>query len=357
MRRSQKGNGQKIVVGLSGGIDSSMALVLLKKAGWRPVGVFLKFSTQSNTKNLSAENVCRKLDVPHYVLNVEKEFHKRVISYFIEELKEKRTPNPCVVCNRYFKFKQLFQWAKNNHIQYVATGHYAQTRKNLKTGKYELLKAKDKSKDQTYTLSLLPQSWLKHLVFPLGNYTKKDVYRMATKEGFESLVHKKESQDFCFVANKFLAIFLEREIGLQPGPIKDSLGHTLGKHRGLHFYTIGQRRGINLPDGPYFVKDLGVKNNTLLVTKNEEDIFHKTVWLSSLYFISGEQTQKEVKVAAKIRYNQPLAKATLIPLRENRAKLVFQHPQRAITLGQFAVFYKKDICLGAAIINNEVSEV
>ena len=323
-------------------------------------GVSLKFSTWAEFKEntccnasslRSAKNLCQKLDVPYSVFNVEKEFQEKVIDYFIRELKEKRTPNPCVVCNRYFKFKQLFEWAHHHHIKYVATGHYARIRKNTKTKKYELGKAKDKLKDQTYTLSLLPQSWLEYLVFPLGNYTKKEVYQLAAKEGFKSLVSKKPSQDFCFVADKSLDFFLEKEIGLKPGPIKNSQGHILGEHKGLHFYTIGQRKGIKLPGGPYFVKDFDVENNALLVTKDEKEIFDKSVSLSSLYFIGGEQPQKAIKVLAKIRYGQPPAKATLIPLLGNKAHLVFQQPQRAITPGQFAVFYKKEICLGSAVIN------
>ena len=352
MRKShQKGNGQKIVVGLSGGIDSSMALVFLKKAGWQPVGVSLKFSTWSNKKNSLAKDICQKLDIPYHVFNVEKEFQEKVIHYFIEELKKNRTPNPCVICNRYLKFKQLFEWANQHGIQYVATGHYARTRKNSKTKKYELLKAKDEQKNQTYVLSLLPQGWLECIIFPLGDYTKKEIYRLADKEGFASLVAQKQSQDFCFVANKSLDFFLEKEIGARSGPIKDSQGHVLGKHRGLHFYTIGQRKRINLPGGPYFVKELDIKKNVLLVTKNEKEIFSKTVFLSSLHFISGKHPQKEIKVTAKIRYSQPSAKAALFPLKGDKVKLVFQQPQRAITPGQFAVFYKKDICLGSASIN------
>ena len=353
---------KQILVGMSGGVDSSMALLLLKKQGWQPIGVSLKYAVWKDKNNLLRENVCcsaesfkiakkicEKLGVPHYISDVSKEFKKEVIDYFLKELKNNRTPNPCIICNRYLKFKKLFEWAKKHNIKYVATGHYAGIKKNLKTGKYQLLKVKDK--DQTYSLCLLPQRWLRYIVFPLENYTKKEVYRIAKKHGFEFFLKTKQSQDFCFVANKSIHCFLEKEIGIKQGLIKDTENNILGKHQGLYFYTIGQRKGIKLPNGPYFVSKLDVSKNVLIVTKKKKELYQKEIFLSSCHFVSGVFPLNKIRVKAKIRYQQALVSAVLFPLSKNRAKLIFDKPQRAVTPGQFAVFYQKNVCLGGGRID------
>ena len=354
---------KKIVVGISGGIDSSMSLVFLKKQGWDPIGLFLKLPIWKNKGNLLRENtkctkkslsnskkICKKLKIPHYVFNVEKEFKKEVIGYFIKELRKNKTPNPCIVCNRYLKFKKLFEWAKKHKIQYVATGHYARIRKKEKIEEYELLRAKDRKKDQTYSLCFLPKKWLKNIVFPLGEYKKEEIYKMAKKMGFDFLLKRKQSQDFCFVSGKSLNNFLAKEIGENPGPIKDTQGKILGRHQGLHFYTIGQRKGINLPGGPYFVESFDIGHNILIVTKNKKELLEKAVFLSPIHFIGSKPLKKEIRIKAKIRYQQPLAKAMLYLITNKKAKLAFDRPQRSITPGQFAVFYQGEICLGAGVI-------
>ncbi len=356
-------NIKKIVVGMSGGVDSSMALVLLKKQGWQPVGVSLKYAVWKDKENLLRENVCcsaesfeiaknicKELNVPHHIFNVSKEFKKEVIDYFILELKNNRTPNPCIICNRYLKFKKLFEWAKKHNIRYVATGHYARIREDKKTNKYELLKAKDSNKDQTYSLSFLPQKWLKNIIFPLSDYTKEEIFKMAKKEGFGFYLKRKQSQDFCFVAGKCLNCFLEKEIGIEEGLIKDRTGNILGKHNGLHFYTLGQRKGINLSGGPYFVIGFDIKSNILIVSKEENDLFNREAILFPYHFISNERLEKKIIVQAKIRSRHGLAKATLIPINSRRMKIIFNNPQKAITPGQFAVFYQNNICLGGGRI-------
>ncbi|MBU4369408.1 tRNA 2-thiouridine(34) synthase MnmA, partial [Patescibacteria group bacterium] len=338
---------KQIVVGMSGGIDSSMALVLLKKQGWQPIGVSLKYAVWQDKKNLLRENVCcstqsfkiardvcQKLKVPHYIFDVSAEFKKQVIDYFIKELKNKKTPNPCIVCNRYLKFEKLFKWAKEHNIQYVATGHYARLRREIPNSKsqipkYQLLRAKDKEKDQTYSLSFLPQKWLKNIVFPLGDYTKPEIYKIAKKYKFDVFLKQKESQDFCFVAGKSMKCFLEKEIGTKTGLIKDKKGNILGKHQGLHFYTIGQRKGINLPGGPYFVLKIDKRKNILIVTKDEKKLCQKQVFVSHCHFTSGTPPQKKIQVQAKIRYRQELSRATLTPISKTKIKLVFNKPQRA----------------------------
>jgi len=354
---------KKIVVGMSGGVDSSMALVLLKKQGWQPIGISLKYAIWQNKENLLRENVCcstesfeiaknicQKLNVPYHIFNVSKEFKKEVIDYFVSELKNNRTPNPCIICNRYLKFKKLFEWAEKHNIKHVATGHYARIGENKKTNKYELMRSKDENKDQTYSLSFLPQKWLKNIIFPLGNYTKKETYQMVEKEGFKFFLKRKQSQDFCFVAGKCLNCFLEKEIGKKEGAIKDTAGNILGKHNGLHFYTLGQRKGINLSGGPYFVAKLDTKSNTLIVTKREKDLLSKGAVLLPYHFISDKKLEKRIKIQAKIRSQHNPAKATLIPINSEQIRIIFDKPQKSITPGQFAVFYQNDVCLGGGKI-------
>ncbi|MEK7580026.1 MAG: tRNA 2-thiouridine(34) synthase MnmA [Patescibacteria group bacterium] len=358
------GEGRKIVVGMSGGVDSSMALLLLKKQGWRPIGVSLKLPAWKNKKNHLRENVCctvesfriakkicHKLGVPYYIADVQKDFKREVINYFIFSLKRKQTPNPCVICNRYLKFKKLLDWAKRHRIDYVATGHYAKIRRNSKACKYELLKGKDKNKDQSYSLCFLPQKWLSHIIFPLGDYIKEEVYKLAKKEGFEFFLKTKQSQDFCFIDNKSMPEFLKKEIGQKQGLIMDENHQVLGKHQGLHFYTIGQRKGINLPNGPYFVKGFDIKKNILIATNKPKELLQKKVFLSSFNFISAALPNKAINVQAKIRYRQSLESAILYPVKLGKLKIVFKKSQRAITPGQFCVFYNKNVCLGGGVIN------
>ena len=359
---------------MSGGVDSSIALVLLKKQGWEPIGISLKLPVWQSPKNLLRENtccnkeslkiakkICQKLGVEYYIFDVRNDFKKEVIDYFISELKSKRTPNPCIVCNRYLKFRKIFEFAKKLGASHIATGHYARVRKvksqKSKVKSFELLRGRDKDKDQSYALCFLPQKWLSNIVFPLGGYTKTQAYQMAKDEGFDFLLKKPQSQDFCFVAGKSLPAFIKEKIGKKPGEIVDPKGKILGKHEGLYFYTIGQRKGINLSGGPWFVKEFNIPKNRLVVTKKVKDLFKKEVFLSPFHFINGKSPKKKVKVMAKIRYQQPLAKAILYPPKDGKLRLLFEKTQRAITPGQFAAFYlpaesagEKEICLGGGRI-------
>jgi len=367
---------KEIIVGMSGGVDSSISLVILKNQGWRPIGVSLKLPVWKNSQNLLRENVCctkesldtakkicQQLKVPHHIFDVRPDFKKKVIDYFISELKKNKTPNPCIICNRYLKFKKLFEFAKKVGVKYVATGHYArkrefpisnfpqhQTVRGRQFPIYQLLKAKDENKDQTYSLCFLTQEQLKNIVFPLGNYTKSEVYEMAKVQGFDIFLKKKESQDFCFVAGKSLPAFLKEKIGQKPGKVINNKGKVLGKHQGLHFYTIGQRKRLDIVNGPWFVKDFDVKNNNLIVTKNQKEIEQKEIYLSPFNFISNIPLKKKLKVMAKVRYRQALSPATLFPLKKGKLQLIFDKPQRAVTPGQFAVLYMGEVCLGGGKI-------
>jgi len=361
----KKNNNRQVVVGLSGGVDSSVSLLLLKKQGYQPIGVSLKYAVWQSKENILKENICcsqesfaiarkicQKLKVPYYTIDCRDEFKRKVMGYFLSVLKDKGTPNPCVVCNKLVKFKKLFEFAKEKGAQYVATGHYARIRKNQKSGDYELLKGKDKKKDQSYFLCLLKQNQLKNIIFPLGNLTKEKVYQIAKKEGFNFFTKTKQSQDLCFVSRQSIPFYLEEKIGFQPGEIIDIQGNLLGQHQGLYFYTIGQRKKIKLSDGPWWVVSFKKKKNQLIVTNKENDpaLFSRTIIVSNVHFISGKAPQKVIKIEAKTRFSQPLASAKLYSLQKNKLKLVFEQSQKAVTPGQWAVFYQGEICLGGGVI-------
>ena len=389
----------KIVVGMSGGVDSSVALLLLKKQGYEPIGVSLKYAVWKDRKNLLRENVCcsaqsfavaetvcKKLGVPYYILDFSQEFKKVVMEYFLQTLKKKETPNPCAVCNRYIKFKRLIEFARKCGAEYVATGHYARLRREIpnsppdfakrrslwRAGKsqiprptspkdevfggranYVLLQAKDKSKDQTYFLCFLTQQQLKRIIFPLGNYLKEEVYKIAQSQGFDFFLRTKQSQGLCFVSDKSIPFYLEKEIGIEPGPIIDQKGNVLGQHKGLHFYTIGQRKDTGIGGiGPFYVTELDKKHNALIVTNNPEDpaLFKKSLTAKNVSWISGEQPKLPLRCRAKIRYLHPAMPAVIERSKNRGLRVVFLRRQRAITPGQLVVFYKGQKVLGGGTI-------
>lgn len=353
----------RIVVGMSGGVDSSITLALLKEKGWKPVGVSLKLPVWKDDYNPFRENacctdeslqiakeICDKLGVEYHVYDVRKDFEKEVIVYFLDELKNNRTPNPCVICNRYLKFKKLFEWAEKHDIHYVATGHYARIHHSSKSNKYELLKAKDQTKDQTYGLCMFNQNWLKHIVLPLGDYTKEEVYALAKKKGFDVFLKRKQSQDLCFVSGDALHKFIEEHLGKTDGDIIDVNGKVVGKHKGLYYYTVGQKRGMNLP-GTFYIKEFDVKNNQIIVSKKKEDVIRKEVVLKNFNFISGEDLDKPIEVEAKIRYGPVLNKARLYLKIDGETRIVFKEALFAVTPGQFCVVYKGDLCIGGGVIS------
>ncbi len=352
MNRSKKAKGlersRRIVVAMSGGVDSSVAAALLKSEGFDVVGVFMKFwkdlstdSGQDGGENrcCSVESekmarlVAKKIGISFYVLNVEKEFKKKVVDYFLKEYKKGNTPNPCVVCNKEIKFGLLIEKALKMGADYIATGHYAKT----KDGR--LFQGKDKEKDQSYFLWQLNQKQLSRVLFPVENYTKPEVRKLAKIFNLPT-AETKESQEVCFIQNTTNE-FLKKYLKVKSGNIIDKTGNILGKHEGLHFYTIGQRKGIGLSGGPYFVIEKDFKNNILVVSKNKKDLLKKELVAKNINWILRKKLP--VSCDVKIRYKSNFAKAKVF---ENPSagsgqsgKIIFQKPEEAITPGQSAVFY------------------
>jgi len=320
----------KVVLGMSGGIDSSVALYLLKQKKFDVIGVTLDFGCNHKQGIKIAQANCKKFGCEHVILDSKDVFNKKVIKYFIDSLKKNQTPDPCVMCNRYAKIDSLINYAKKRKIKHIATGHYATLRKG------ELIQSSDK--DQSYFLCLLKQSQLDRMIFPITGYDKKDLYSIARKQGIKYLV--KESQDLCFT--KDVNSYIKKNIGIKKGNIIDKQGNVLGKHNGIYFYTIGQRKGIKLHGGPYYV--IGFKDNNVVVSKNEEDLYSKVVNLKNINLFKKDIPEK---ILAKTRFRQELSPAKLSL---KKKQLIFDKPQRAICPGQIAAFYDKDVCLGGGII-------
>jgi len=319
-----------VVVAFSGGVDSSVSALILKNKGFNVRAVFMKLDN-STEKEKTAKKVAKEIGVPFEVIDLRKEFKEIIIDYFIKEYSVGNTPNPCVLCNKEIKFGLLLKKFNND---FLATGHYAKT----KDGR--LYKAKDRKKDQSYFLWKLNSKTLKKVIFPLSKMTKEDVKEIARKNKLP--VSKKESQEICFIKetnNEFLKKYIKEK----EGDIINKKGSTVGKHKGVWFYTIGQRRGIGLSGGPYWVIDKDVKRNKLIVSSNEKDLFSKDVSFKNANWI--RKVDFPLRVKAKIRYGHKGDFGVL-----NNNKLVFDRPQKAITSGQSIVFYNKSEVIGGGII-------
>ncbi len=342
--RASSVRGEKVIIAMSGGIDSSVAAALLKETGLDVIGIFMKLdklkSSKENEKRAKA--IAKKLNISFQVLDIRKEFEEKVIKPFIEGYKKGITPNPCVVCNKEIKFKFLFRELSVFNADYIATGHYAR----IKEGK--LLKGRDKNRDQSYFLWQLNQKILRKTLFPVGGYTKSEVRKLA-KEFKLPVLNIPESQEICFIQTK-VDNFLKRYLMLKPGPIVeqvhygvnkiiDTKGKIIGEHQGLWFYTIGQRKGIELPGGPFYVLKKDLRENILVVTKNEKDLYKKELIAKNIKWISGKAPKLPLKIKTKIRYKHKQASTVISKQKNGKIKVVFSKSQRAITPGQSVVFY------------------
>ena len=343
---------------MSGGVDSSVAAFLLKKKGYNAVGVYIKgwsLTDCAEEDARDARRVAAKLRIPFYVFNFENEFKKAVVDYMVSGYAKGETPNPDVMCNREIKFGLFLKKALALGADYIATGHYVR-----KVGD-KLVQAKDGNKDQSYFLWTLTQEQLKHCLFPIGEYIKPKIRALAKKYKLPT-AEKPDSQGVCFVGEINVAEFLKSKLGKNPGPILTLSGEKVGVHDGLSFYTIGQRKGIGLIGGgvPYYVVSKNAGKNTLIVAEAEDPVlFSNKLSVKNVNWIPGEAPKLPLQCLARIRYRQPLQKATLMKCETRnmkngsgfRLQVLFDVPQRAVTPGQSAVFYKKDsMILGGGII-------
>ncbi len=352
---------KKVVIGLSGGVDSAVAAYLLKEQGYEVIGIMLNLSQNdevyllqeggccSLSSVLDARKVAELLDIPFYVLNYKDVFKEKIVDYFVKDYLEGNTPNPCVECNRHIKFGKFLKSAKTLGADYIATGHYANVRKV--NDKYVLEKGLDKKKDQTYMLYTLTQNQLKHILMPCGNYTKDQVREIAKKIGMD-IHNKKDSEEICFVPDGNHGNFISNIAKVSEGNFVDKNGKVLGKHKGIVYYTIGQRKGLNISLGkPGYVIEIRANTNEVVIG-DESDILFKNAIIDNVNIISGEKLPDGYKVQAKIRYQVNVFDAEVFNLGENKLKVVFDNPQRAITKGQSLVFYDGDILLGGGIIRD-----
>jgi tRNA-uridine 2-sulfurtransferase len=341
---------KKIFVALSGGVDSAMAAALLQDMGHQVSGAYIKthsvFQEDVSDSQKKAETVASALGIPFYVFDFRESFKKIVIDPFLEKIEQGLTPNPCVDCNPRIKFELFWDRAKEMGAELMATGHYVRLVKAR--GTLEIHCGKDKSKDQSYFLWQLNQSHLARTLFPLGNYRKNKIIRMAAKRGLP-VSDSEESMEVCFIPEKN-SDFLKENLSFSGGNIIDDRGDKIGEHQGLPLYTIGQRKGIGLPGGPYYVYGRDFSRNVLLVTLNDSLIWQKKVWCQKAEWVSGNLPEFPVTVQAKIRYRQDKSKAKLSQLNKDTYCLDFKKAQRAVTPGQSVAFYQGSRLIGGGVI-------
>lgn len=380
----EKVKGSKVVVAMSGGVDSSVAAALLKKEGFDVIGVFMHFWSETPKNGIvldefvnrccsleaenSARSVAKAIGIPFYTVNAAKRFKKTVVDYFLREFQAGRTPNPCTVCNREIKFGFLLKKARELGAELVATGHYARSKREIpnpppslklrRTSKsqipfFKLLKAKDKNKDQSYFLYGITQDQLAHYLFPVGGYLKTEVRKIAKKLKLPT-ADRPESQEICFISDNDIRRFLKEHLKLISGKIIDTKGKILGNHPGLPLFTIGQRHGLGIGGGkPYYVTGMNRKNNLLVVTSDPKDklLYKKSLIAKNVNWLSAKKTKFPLKCLATIRYRHKPESAVIRKASKGKYSVTFAKPQRAITPGQAVVFYRGDEVLGGGVIS------
>lgn len=349
-------NNIKVAVAMSGGVDSSVCAYLLKKQGYEVIGITMEvlndkeYKQDAKRASLDAGRVAKKLEIPHYTVDFTNLFDKKVIEYFTKEYLKGRTPNPCVVCNRFLKFEALLKKALELNASHIATGHYAKLQIDSSSGRHLIKKAIDRNKDQSYMLYRLAQHQLEHILLPLGFYKKPEIRKIA-QEAELLIANKPDSQEICFISDNYKS-FLSRRVPnqIKPGYFVNKQGDIIGEHKGIPYYTIGQRRGLGISaDKPLYVIKIDAKNNRIILG-DESDLYTKEFVAYNMNWISIEKLEDKLQVNAKIRYNFAEKPAQVIPLGADKVKVIFEQPQKAVAPGQSVVFYKDDVVVGGGII-------
>ena len=346
---------EKVLLGMSGGVDSSAAATVLIEQGYEVIGATMKMLPCENDLAIQdAKKVCEVLGIKHYVFDCRQKFKRYVIDNFVETYQKAKTPNPCIECNRYLKFGFFYEKAKELGCKYISTGHYAKIEYSEKYGKIVLRKSQADKKDQTYFLYNIPKEVLEKMLFPLKDFKDKDEIRKLAEKYHLPVAKKKDSQEICFIPNDNYADYLIKCGNLKPKPgnIVTREGKVLGKHKGLIYYTIGQRKGLGISHPtPLYVLALDIKKNEVIVG-GEDELYTKELMAIDLNYLLVDTLEEKMEVLAKVRYRAKEAKATIYPL-EDKVKVVFEEPQRAVTQGQSVVFYTED---GVVIGGGKIAE-